>query len=499
MYKRSEIKDINIKHIERMLKEIAFDCSLNYDRNLIEDYDYKRECDYMACNYNCFDIPPEYYKDSSGDYITESESEDETEVKNIDSDGGDKYDLDYSTYQLYYNRDTIDKIIENINILFKYNFQISLNDFRTKYFKEYQLFEIVTALRELINNNTIIHDKYNLPRYLREENNIYFLVDNIYVEGNFLAEYYTKNPILNSDYSFKNILNDEYNKHIPNVIKKLYDIKDKNNFKKYILNLPVNIIELIIENSIIAKIKNVKKNIIQRDFVLDIYKEYYKNFSVENVQLWILWYQYSINYKDIKYLKCLKNIDDGWKTCDEYDLATFNKYNEEIKNIMIIENPYGFYGKIGTEVDKDNKQPFCISDVDINETGDARFAKTGIVCGTGKYQKPGLINLICFKLKIPIPDKDFNKTTINKINSKNRDIILDEIKNNTQIKNLLLNEDITEEDLNNLDKERINTVYYWIEQTVKTLCFELKMFFENNNLLFTDSNCGTQKKKKSKK
>ena len=493
MYKRSEIKDINIKHIERILKEVAFDCSLSYNRNLIKGYDYKRECDYMSCEYNCINIPSKYYKDD-----TDLDSETEIE-NNTESDGGNNYQLDYSTYQLYYNRDAINKIIENINMLFKDHFQISLNEFKTKYFKDYRLFEIITALRELINNNTIIHDKYNLPRYLREENNIYFLVDNIYVEGNFLAEYYTKNPILNSDYSFEKILNDEYNKHIPNVIKTLYDIKDKNEFKKYILKLPVNIIELIIQNSIIAKIKNVKKNITQRDFVLDIYKEYYKDFSIENVPLWILWFQYSINYNDSKYLKCLKNIDDGWKTCNEYDLATFNKYNEELKNIIINENPYGFYGKIGIELDKDNKQPFCISDVDINETGDARFAKTGIVCGTGKYQKPGLINLICFKLKIPIPEKGFNQTTINKINSKNQDVLLDEIKNNTQIKNLILNEDITIEDLNNLNKEKIDTIYYWIEQTVKNICSEIKIFFEKNDLLFTDSNCGTQKKKKSKK
>ena len=44
-----------------------------------------------------------------------------------------------------------------------------------------------------------------------------------------------------------------------------------------------------------------------------------------------------------------------------------------------------------------------------------------------------------------------------------------------------------------------HVIYYWIEQTVKNICSEIKIFFEKNDLLFTDSNCGTQKKKKSKK
>ena len=34
MYQGSEIKDLNIKGIERIIKEAAFDCALNYNRNI---------------------------------------------------------------------------------------------------------------------------------------------------------------------------------------------------------------------------------------------------------------------------------------------------------------------------------------------------------------------------------------------------------------------------------------------------------------------------------
>ena len=55
-YKISEIKDVNIKKIERIMKEAAIDCSINKERNLLSGYDDLRECEYMECQYECDDI-----------------------------------------------------------------------------------------------------------------------------------------------------------------------------------------------------------------------------------------------------------------------------------------------------------------------------------------------------------------------------------------------------------------------------------------------------------
>ena len=54
MYKHSEDKDIDIKLMERLVKEVAFDCALNYDRNRsVGLVDNSRECEYSDCNYSC--------------------------------------------------------------------------------------------------------------------------------------------------------------------------------------------------------------------------------------------------------------------------------------------------------------------------------------------------------------------------------------------------------------------------------------------------------------
>jgi superfamily II DNA or RNA helicase len=52
-YILSEDKDKSIKKVERLLKTIAIDCSLNRPRNIINGVDGSRECDYDVCDYTC--------------------------------------------------------------------------------------------------------------------------------------------------------------------------------------------------------------------------------------------------------------------------------------------------------------------------------------------------------------------------------------------------------------------------------------------------------------
>jgi superfamily II DNA or RNA helicase len=52
-YILSEDKDKSIKNVERLLKSIAIDCSLNRPRNIINGVDGSRECDYDVCDYKC--------------------------------------------------------------------------------------------------------------------------------------------------------------------------------------------------------------------------------------------------------------------------------------------------------------------------------------------------------------------------------------------------------------------------------------------------------------
>ena len=65
MYLRVYRKDLLIKKIERLLKEVAVDCELNRMRNYFpSDIDYSRECDYTLCKYSCdgFVVPIKYIR-----------------------------------------------------------------------------------------------------------------------------------------------------------------------------------------------------------------------------------------------------------------------------------------------------------------------------------------------------------------------------------------------------------------------------------------------------
>lgn len=65
MYSRVVRKDIYIKRIERVIKQVGVDCSLNRHINYYgeSDRDYSRECDYDKCDYNCvgFTKPPDFF------------------------------------------------------------------------------------------------------------------------------------------------------------------------------------------------------------------------------------------------------------------------------------------------------------------------------------------------------------------------------------------------------------------------------------------------------
>ena len=65
MWKDAEMKDIIIKKVERTLKETAIDCTLNKNINYFDkrfkeraDKDYTAECDYLKCEYKCYNSKP---------------------------------------------------------------------------------------------------------------------------------------------------------------------------------------------------------------------------------------------------------------------------------------------------------------------------------------------------------------------------------------------------------------------------------------------------------
>jgi hypothetical protein len=454
MYEVSEVKDVNIKKIERIIKESAFDCALNYNRNHVTGFDGERECDYMSCNYKC------------------------DEISNITPI------LDISTYQLYYSDNVIKNIIEEVKNIFKSNFQVHLNIIE-RTLDKYSLFLIITSLRRIIDENIMIINKYGFVSYLREEKDIYFLVNNLSTFGNLSLEYYTEYITVNTDTNFTNIINKLYNDSIPILIGQVCNSFTLNDLREIMVKLPVEIKEYFIEYAILAKKRNINKNKDLQNILLEYFKNYYKEIN----GVWISSYMYDTNTNDI--LRCLK--DDEWVNCSDEYIDIIEREKDIIKENIIKNNQYGFYGLYNNI-----KNIFCIRDIrdiDIQDKKDKdhRPIKTGLNCIS--WTNPELIKIM-LHLKVNVPN-DFMPELSTKKD------LLNHIDNNINSKKAskyrYIKELLTPKMRKESKAEDIRMLLFWGLESKNSICSELKKWFIEHNLLLEDNTCGGYDKKKVEK
>jgi hypothetical protein len=444
LYETSEIKDINIKKLERIIKESSIDCGFNYERNFKDGNDDKRDCDYMDCNYKCDGIEQLRLSDK---------------------------ELDYSTYQLYYNSFHIENITNELSIMFRNNFKISLQNIIKHFLENYKEFEILTSLKNIINENNILYNKYGFKSFLREDNNIFFLVDSLSVNNSYFLEYYTSNPLVSTNENFSSIINSLYIDYIPFMIKNIFQSKNMDDIKNIIVKLPSEVQELLIENIIIAANSvpeiNINKDI--REMLLEYYKNFYKKIATKAGDIYISTYLYD----EENTLKCLDIKTNEWVQCSDENVMIYE--DEKTNEINKLENNiYGYYG-----IYDNNK--FSIKKVDeINDDKDEDIDKrtlyTGLFCGS--YSKPELINFCynIFKIDLnKILDEDDKKmANIKKSTRKN---LIKEIKKNKYLETIDIN------NVDNLENNELYIISYWLKLKKSEFCEIIKNFFEENNLI----------------
>jgi superfamily II DNA or RNA helicase len=150
-YILSEEKDRSNKIVERLLKEISFDCDLNKNRNInINGENGSPECDYQDCKYTCTVYP-------------------KTNV------------VDKSTYNMYINffdQFDIYFVFETIKDLFKQSYVWGLQDIIYQIQKVEKLVSketIFTAINYIIENKVNIIDKYGRDGFLINRGPYYIL------------------------------------------------------------------------------------------------------------------------------------------------------------------------------------------------------------------------------------------------------------------------------------------------------------------------------------
>jgi len=532
LYKTSEDKDISIRNMMRLLMENAFDCALNYMRNYVDGVDNSRECDYSRCNYKCDGVNmaeiTNVLHDDKLDYSTyqlyysnpktplirrrieslfrENRKTDLTSIiKNLEKDftedeirnalyviteETESEEYDYRTFLRIYSRSPVKKIINELEELYKTSFKLSFSTI-AEYLQEYTEFEILSALQRVINENLILNNKYGLPCYLREDKNVYFLVDSLAIRPDFYTEYYTEHPTIMVKKTFNDIMSLVYSLSLPNIIDRICKSTTEKELVESIKTLPLDIQEMFIEASLVASEKNIDKGKELQQRILEYFKSYIK--KLDNG--WV-----STFLKESKNIsRCLKSKGDfsDWKDCQSSVIKKLEEIEVARQQKLREDNPYGIMGKYNPE-----NGAFCIVDFEKEKqakekiTGkkdeakdDKRVSYSGKVCGAGGWKLNELIAIVVTRLKIE-PPKDFRKT--DSIATMNERINEDE-----ELKGLLSE---------NPDRDELRRVLYWGtpkkengSRNIKQICEAMRLWFKENNLLEVDNMCGVQGKRKISK
>nr|QBK93346.1 MAG: DEAD/SNF2-like helicase [Pithovirus LCPAC404] len=157
MYGKAQIKDKRNARIFRFAKEQSVDCYLTRDRNIrATDVPFSPICDYMECNYKC-------------------------RVPLIGAP------IDYTSFNILYINDVIDKLVMNIIPLFSERTRYSIEDIVNTTARELNAtdFNLQTdklpqsyinqAIYRIITEKIPVYDKFGITRYVRDHGDQVFL------------------------------------------------------------------------------------------------------------------------------------------------------------------------------------------------------------------------------------------------------------------------------------------------------------------------------------
>ena len=429
MYKLSEDKDILIKQIERIVMEESVDCLLNKKRNRLEiDVNNSRECQYMQCDYTCRN----------------------TRYNSIDDIKND--DVINDTFNLYYSNKNRDEIIEALKSLFRKQFSYDLSEILNN-IPSISHIVMLQTLKYVIDKNMIFKNKYGMRTYLKEDNNLFFLVDDLKTPPSFFLEYYNRSPQIHSEMGLKDYTRYLQYKSINNIIKNF-----ENESEIYINNtldiLDPKLQELFIEKCITASEEKLNKNKELKAIIMNKFSSYLSVFQNKIISS-------LLKDKNIGELRAFDKKEKRWhnykhekKFVRDVDIDTFN----------LKTNKYGYYG-----IYKDNQFKVFKIKKDIKDT---RKESRGAVCTT-IVPRSNILKII-LDLKVEPPHKtiiDNRENAISKILKSQKDF-------DKEMKKY------TKEELTNLSNKEFHDVYYWYYYAdKKTMCNALKDWFENKNLL----------------
>ena len=349
MYETSEVKDLNMKQIEYIIKKTAFDCPLNISRNKVLGYDNMRECDYTLCDYKC------------KGQIGEPE--------------------DTSTYNLYYSLST--RMGAKLKEYFRTNFSLTIKHLRAM-FPSFNLFEVIQGLKILINEDARFVDKYGFPNYVRIQKNVVFISPNpSRAEDDAFSEYYSKNLVITDDITYPQLVKELYLQNLPEKIENIFAYPQY--MRTMVTALPDNAQLILLQGCILAHARGLQKNKETRDTTLTYFNSFYDYSEGQ----WVEWFE-----KDKFGINCLHEPTGEWKPCERKKVEERVKQKQQV----LKRSPIGYYGLYNPKIND-----FCIRDVrDVKDETDLRKLTVGRRCVD--WELKTLIDIAVRRMKLPTPD-----------------------------------------------------------------------------------------------
>ena len=364
MYETAQKKDISFKKIENIMRETAFDCRLNYKRNRkSRGVENSRDCNYGACEYKC------------------AGESDESDI------------LDVSTYQLYYANEKIQNLKDRIINLFRTHFILPLDFMKQQLALENNAFELLSALELIINKNIPIKNRYGFTSYLQEDNDMYFLIDNLSGTGSVSVSYYTKYPNIRPDKTFTIIKDEYYNTvALPRIIENI--CTGKQDIKSDVERLPVEYGEMLIESAYIAKLSDKKQFTDQQLEVQSKIIDYFRTDIVEMDDKVIS--SFIRDYAG-KNLRCLNKSSLVWEDCSRSDEEEFNAVKVKARKKLEVAS---FYGQLN---EKDRE--FCIRDVRGGLDMGGHKITAGARCNSYQHKTLSYISAFFTEMEVPVNNR----------------------------------------------------------------------------------------------
>ena len=430
MYQKCQEKDIRIKLGERMLKQISYDCGNNKLINM-QGVDGSRECEYLNCEYKCEGL--------SG------------ETK-----------LDYSSYNYYYSQEDEDAAVSRIKVYFRTKFLLTLIELK-ELLTDFHPFIVIKSLKKIVDQSIPIINMLGFRSYLREFNDIYFLVDSMSQPSSSLASYYTSAPAIKSVIPLEEYINDVQYQQSGFLLELMYREIQRGNYdlmSEYISRLPIDVKESLLESIIIAEDQKVPINREFRKWFLELNKAVVHRLTNGTI---------------------VSNLVDGnmmcyeggvWKDCSNDEKIRTEIEETKVLNVKGLEdNPYGYYAIVNRELlGKGWKTGFWIRDMTKAKQqlgDDGRKKIRGAQCSTGDL-KIGKLASMAYNFGLDLSNRKDDKKTIQEmINIINAD------------KSKLF----TNEEVSAMSPDNIKRFFRLIKGGGESLCRLLLKWFEDHNLV----------------